>query len=77
MTGDVAGLADLLPRFVEGSRHGEFSAGTIAVLRVYRGPQTLESMLGIGPTSPDRTDLSLSPGPNDVVIDANGTAARQ
>ena len=62
---------------VSQTRHGEFDAGTVAVLRVYRGPQTLESMLGIGPTSPDRTDLSLAPGHNDVVIDAGGKATRQ
>lgn len=62
---------------VDQSRTGQFEDNTRAMLRVYRGEQNLESMLGVGPTSPNRTDLPLAPGENTVVIDKAGKAARQ
>ncbi|MGC4034241.1 MAG: hypothetical protein QM754_21385 [Tepidisphaeraceae bacterium] len=62
---------------VDQKRVGQFSSGTQAMLRVYRGPQTLESMLGIGPDSPNRTDIPLAAGTNLIVIDKSGKATRQ
>ena len=56
---------------------GKFSAGTNAVLRVYHGQQTFESLLGFGPTSPNRTDLPLAPGENKITIGRDGKAVRQ
>lgn len=62
---------------VDQTRTGQFGSGTRPVLRVYRGPQMLETMLGIGPDSSNRTDIPLAAGTNLIVIDKTGKAARQ
>ncbi|HEX8322317.1 MAG TPA: hypothetical protein VF595_00265 [Tepidisphaeraceae bacterium] len=62
---------------VDQAREGKFNGGTRAMLRVYRGEQNLESMLGISPSSPNRTDIPLAPGHNEILIDRLGKAARQ
>ena len=62
---------------VDQTRASTFDPGTSAVLRVYTGSQTPETMVGISPGSPNRQDLRLSPGANNILINQDGKAARQ
>ena len=57
------------------SRTGRFNSGTGAILRIYRGSQTPDAMLGISPASALRVDLPLLPGDNDIAIDKTGQAS--
>lgn len=58
---------------VDQVRIGQFEAGVHPMLRIYRGDQNMKQMLGIGPDSPNRSDLVLHPGHNTIVIDPTGT----
>ena len=51
------------------SVQGKFDRGTRGYLRVYRGDLQISDMTAIGPASPNRLDLPLTPGPNRFVID--------
>ena len=62
---------------VDQTRSSEFDSGTHAILRVYNGKQTPETMVGISPGSPNREDVPLEPGENNIVIGQNGKAVRQ
>ena len=56
-----------------GPRKAKMTADSRAVLRVYRGEMTMSDLLANGPTSPDRADVVLEPGPSRfVVLDAPG-----
>lgn len=47
---------------------GTFPKGADAFLRVYAGDLTLGEMLKVTAGSPDRIDLTLQPGKNDLVV---------
>ena len=47
---------------------GDFSGGAEAILRVYAGDLELSDVLAISPRSPDRLDVTLTPGRNAIVI---------
>lgn len=47
---------------------GRFPGGTDAVLRVYLGARTLSELLSISRGSPNRIDVVLTPGDNDLVV---------
>ena len=72
----INGIAIAPGQTIDQTRSGQFDAGTHAVVRVYRGKMNdLKDLLGIGPDSPNRKDLLLRPGSNEVVIDHNGDAS--
>ncbi|MGN6507159.1 MAG: hypothetical protein ACTHM6_16515 [Tepidisphaeraceae bacterium] len=72
----INGVAIPPGKTIDQTRQGQFDNGTHAVLRIYRGSKNnLQDLLGIGPDSPNRTDLRLRPGSNEVVIDQNGKAS--
>ncbi len=56
---------------------GRFQPRTNAVLRVYRGQRQFNDLLSIGSDSPNRTDVKLQPGANEIIIDKNGVASRK
>ena len=56
------------------TRTGKFEGGTHATLRVYRGEISMKQMWGVSSGSPNRSDLTLHPGDNTVVIDKTGAA---
>lgn len=56
---------------------GQFYDTTNAMLRGYRGELTFEQILGVGPDSPNRTEVKLVPGHNEVIIGPDGKAVRQ
>src|SRR2546423_7140268 len=47
---------------------GKFERTDSAWLRIYRGEPTFSEMLAIGRRHPDRLDIRLKPGKNDLVI---------
>jgi hypothetical protein len=62
----------------EVSVQGKFDRGTRGYLRVYRGAPDISGMIAIGPVSPNRLDVPLRAGANQVVIaEANGRLVRQ
>jgi hypothetical protein len=59
-----------------GPRTGAFDRGVSAVLRVYVGERTLDDVLAVNRTSPNRTEVRLHPGESDLTISDNaGTLA--
>jgi hypothetical protein len=52
---------------------GKFESGTHAYLRVYAGELTISEMLSKSPGSPDRVDVPLQPGTNEITIVTEGT----
>lgn len=52
---------------------GTFPSGADAFLRVYAGDDTLGEMLKISAGSPERIDLTLQPGKNDIVVEDKDT----
>ncbi len=56
---------------------GHFDSGVNAVLRVYRGKQLFNNLLANSSDSPNRTDVILKPGPNQVMIDPEGKSTRK
>ena len=52
---------------------GQFDSGTHAYLRVYNGELNISEMLAKGPGSPDRVDIPLEPGRNEITIVFEGT----
>ena len=63
-TAEVAGLT------------GQFAAGTRAFLRVYNGDLTVSQMLSKAHDSPDRVDVILVPGANDLTVVPDGSAIK-
>jgi hypothetical protein len=55
-----------------GPLQGSFDHGSNAVLRIYRGPLKFNEILATGSDSPNRTDVKLAPGDNQIVIDRSG-----
>src|SRR4051812_1794919 len=55
---------------------GQFEAGTRAFLRVYNGDLTVSQMLSKGPDSPDRVDVILVPGANELTVVPDGSAIK-
>ena len=51
---------------------GKFASGSRAVLRVYAGDRTLAQLLAVGRGSPQRADVVLTPGANDLVAVREG-----
>ncbi|MGB7157595.1 MAG: hypothetical protein WBD40_05990 [Tepidisphaeraceae bacterium] len=51
-----------------GKRKGKFDPNSRAVLRVYKGQMTMSELLANGSDSPDRSDVILDPGVNDLVV---------
>jgi hypothetical protein len=63
------GYAVLPPgRSADVSVQGKFDRGTRGYVRVYRGEPDLSGMVAIGPVSPNRLDVPLRPGANQIVI---------
>ena len=63
------GYAVLPPgRSADVSVEGKFDRGTRGYVRVYRGDPDLSGMIAIGPVSPNRLDVPLRPGANQIVI---------
>ncbi|GIW77150.1 MAG: hypothetical protein KatS3mg104_2213 [Phycisphaerae bacterium] len=56
---------------------GRFASGTQAVLRVYHGQKLFNDLLAASSGSASRTDVRLTPGPNQILIDASGVVRRQ
>jgi hypothetical protein len=56
---------------------GKFDGRSEAILRVYRGERKFAELLAIQSDSPNRTDLVLSPGQNNILIDKAGKASVQ
>jgi len=59
---------------------GQFRQGTTAILRVYEKTGRLEDIAALSPGNPERTDVILVPGVNNIVIDHDQfglTAQRQ
>lgn len=56
-------------------RTGKFEGGTHAMLRIYRGDINMKQMWGVSYGSPNRSDLTLHPGKNVIVIGPDGTAS--
>lgn len=56
---------------------GKFAGGSQAVLRVYRGQRKFDELLSMNADSPNRTDVQLVPGNNEILIDARGVATRK
>jgi hypothetical protein len=52
---------------------GQFESGTHAYLRVYAGELNISEMLSKSPGSPDRVDVPLVPGTNEITIVLEGT----
>jgi hypothetical protein len=52
---------------------GQFDSGTHAYLRVYNGELNISEMLARSPGSPDRVDVPLEPGRNEITIVLEGT----
>lgn len=52
---------------------GKFESGTRAYLRVYAGELSISEMLSKSPGSPDRVDIPLVPGANEITIVIEGT----
>src|SRR3954467_4229664 len=52
---------------------GKFESGTHAYVRVYAGELSISEMLSKGRDSPDRVDVPLAPGTNDITIVLEGT----
>ncbi len=47
---------------------GKFDSGVDAVLRVYLNARSMNDLLAIGPSSPNRADIVLHPGTNSFVV---------
>jgi hypothetical protein len=47
---------------------GKFESGTHAYVRVYAGELSISEMLSKSPGSPDRVDIPLVPGTNEITI---------
>lgn len=56
---------------------GRFASGTQAVLRVYYGQKLFNDLLASGSGSASRTDVRLTPGQNQILIDSSGVVRRQ
>jgi hypothetical protein len=58
---------------------GSFPEGTLAYLRVYRGEHTNAGLLAVSSPSPDRAEVLIYPGRNEVVVtyDAEGLHAQR
>lgn len=56
---------------------GRFASGTQAVLRVYQGQKLFNDLLAASSGSASRTDIRLSPGQNQILIDSAGVVRRQ
>jgi hypothetical protein len=52
---------------------GAFPQGSAAYLRVYAGEHSNAELLATSPSSPDRTDVLLFPGHNDVTVQSDDT----
>lgn len=55
---------------------GKFEAGTRAFVRVYNGDLTVSQMLSKAADSPDRVDVILVPGPNELTVVPDGSAIK-
>lgn len=55
-------------RVAEVSVEGKFDRGTRAYVRAYRGDLDISGMLAVNPVSPNRVDVPLRPGVNEIVI---------
>jgi hypothetical protein len=53
---------------VTGKRTGTFAPKVDAILRVYHGQKLFDDLLAIHADSPNRTDVVLDPGVNEIII---------
>ena len=60
-----------------GPVEGKFGGNASAVLRVYRGQQKFDQLLSTNKGSPNRQDVTLTPGDNTIIIGADGVARPQ
>jgi hypothetical protein len=51
---------------------GQFAPGVDAILRVYLGQKKFAELLAVNRDSPDRIDIALKPGINDVLVTDRG-----
>ncbi|MFI5377743.1 MAG: hypothetical protein ACHRHE_00435 [Tepidisphaerales bacterium] len=53
---------------VLGPRKGHFQPGSVAVLRVYGGNPTIDELMAVGTSDPDRVDVLLAAGRSSYVM---------